>query len=308
MKIIRGMHNIRPEHGASVATIGNFDGLHLGHKSIIERVKAAARERQCPATLITFEPYPQEVLRPDPAIARLTRFREKVELLKQWELDQLVCLRFNADLAQLEAEQFIETVLVKKLAIRHLIVGDDFRFGRQRQGDFDMLARCGEALGYGIENTPTFVIQNERVSSTRVRESLKQADIPLVRQLLGRDYSMSGRVAHGDKRGRTIGFPTANIHLHRKSVPVQGVYAVRLEGLGKQDIAGIANVGTRPTVDGTKSLLEVHLFNFNDDIYGKHVKINFTAFIRHEQRFNGLDALKQQIAIDCEKARAIHNI
>jgi len=308
VKIIRGMHNIRPEHSASIATIGNFDGLHLGHKSIIERVKTAARQHQCPATLITFEPYPQEVLRPDPAIARLTRFREKVELLMQWELDQLVCLRFNTKLAQLEAEQFIESVLVKKLAIQHLIVGDDFRFGRQRRGDFDMLARCGEALGYSIENTPTFTIQDERVSSTRVRESLKQADIPLVRELLGRDYSMSGRVAHGDKRGRTIGFPTANIHLHRKSVPVQGVYAVRLEGLSKQDIAGIANVGTRPTVDGTKSLLEVHLFNFNDDIYGKHVKINFTAFIRHEQRFDGLDALKQQIAIDCDKARAIHNI
>ena len=308
MKIIRGLHNIRPEHRASVATIGNFDGLHCGHQAIIERLKTIAEQKGCQSTLITFEPYPQELLRPDPAIARLTRFREKMELLARWGVDQVLCLRFNRWLSQLEPEAFIERVLVQEMAIQHLIVGDDFRFGRQRRGDFDMLARCGEEWGYSIENTPTYTILDERVSSTRVRDTLKQADMSLVKQLLGRDYSMSGRVAHGDKRGRTIGFPTANVHLHRKSVPVQGVYAVTVEGLGESIIPGIANVGTRPTVDGSKSLLEVHMFNFADEIYGKHVKVNFTAFVRHEQRFDGLEALKQQIAIDCEKARAIHNI
>lgn len=267
-----------------------------------------ATQKGCKSTLITFEPYPQELFRPDPAIPRLTRFREKMELLKEWGVDQILCLRFNHWLAGLEPEQFIETILVEKLAIQYLIVGDDFRFGKQRRGDFDMLSRCGEKWNYGIENTPTFTIDGQRVSSTRVRETLAGEDLSLVEELLGREYSMVGRVAHGDKRGRTIGFPTANIHLHRKSVPVQGVYAVTMEGLGSKPVPGIANVGTRPTVDGTKSLLEVHLFDFEEDIYGKHVKVNFTAFVRHEQRFNGLDELKQQIALDCDKARAIHNL
>jgi len=306
VKIIRGLHNIRAEHQQCVATIGNFDGLHLGHQDIIVRLKQVAAERGVPATLITFEPYPQEFLRPDPAISRLTRFREKMTLLKEWGVDQVLCLRFNQWLASLEPEQFIQLVLAEKLAIRHLIVGDDFRFGRQRRGDFDMLTRSSEEYGYSIENTETVAIDDERVSSTRVRKTLADGDMQTVKRLLGRDYAMLGRVAHGDKRGRTIGFPTANIHLHRKSVPVSGVYAVNMEGLGNTPVTGVANVGNRPTVDGTRSLLEVHLFDFDHDIYGRHVKVNFIDFIRPEMRFDGLDALKQQIARDSEQARKIH--
>ena len=306
MNLIRGLHNIRTEHAGSVATIGNFDGLHLGHQALIERLKQVAGERGVQSTLITFEPYPQEVLRPDPAISRLTRFREKMRLLQAWGLDQVLCIRFNQHLASLEPEQFVKTILVDKLAIKHLIVGDDFRFGRQRRGDFDMLARCGEEFGYSVEDTVTVAINDVRVSSTRVRQTLAAGDMHEVKRLLGREYAMLGRVAHGDKRGRSIGFPTANIHLHRKSVPVSGVYAVTMEGIAGAPVTGIANVGNRPTVDGTRSLLEVHLFDFDADIYGRHVQVNFVAYIRPEQRFEGLEALKQQIALDCEKAREIH--
>ncbi len=304
MQIIRGLINLRPQHRGCVATIGNFDGVHLGHQAIIRRLRALGEELGLPSLLITFEPYPQEFFAAEKALPRLTRFREKMDRLAEAGIDRVLCLRFDQALAQMPAQDFVRRILVEGVAVRHLVVGDDFRFGRQRQGDFAMLGALGREYGFRVENTPTFLVDGRRVSSTWVREALTARDMELAARLLGRPYAISGRVAHGDKRGRQLGFPTANIHLRRKHVPVSGVFAVTVEGIDEQPLPGVANVGSRPTVDGVRSLLEVHLFDFDGDIYGRHVQVNFLHRIRAEQKFAGLEALKRQIGQDCIAARA----
>jgi len=304
MHIIRGLLNLRPQHRGCVATIGNFDGVHLGHQAIIRRLRTLGEQLALPTLLITFEPYPQEFFAGEQALPRLTRLREKMDRLSRTGLDRVLCLRFNPALAQMEAEDFVRRILLEGVGVRHLVVGDDFRFGRQRRGDFAMLARLGRAHGFTVERTPTFEIDGRRVSSTWVREALTARDMDLAARLLGRPYAIGGRVAHGDKRGRQLGFPTANIHLRRKAVPVSGVFAVTLEGVARQPLPGVANVGSRPTVDGVRSLLEVHLFDFDREIYRRHVQVNFLHSIRAERKFDNLDALKQQIARDCAAARA----
>ncbi len=304
MHIIRGLVNLRPEHRGCVATIGNFDGVHLGHQAIIRRLQALGGQLALPTLLITFEPYPQEFFAGEQALPRLSRFREKMDLLSRVGLDRVLCLRFNPALARMEAGDFVRRILVQGVGVRHLVVGDDFRFGRQRRGDFAILAGLGRKHGFAVERTPTFEIDGRRVSSTWVREALTARDMVLAARLLGRPYAIAGRVAHGDKRGRQLGFPTANIHLRRKAVPVNGVFAVTMEGLAEQPLPGVANVGSRPTVDGVRSLLEVHLFDFDREIYRRHVQVNFLHSIRPERKFDSLDALKRQIARDCDAARA----
>jgi riboflavin kinase/FMN adenylyltransferase len=215
----------------------------------------------------------------------------------------MVCLRFDARLAALEPDEFIQCVLIDGLGVRYLVVGDDFRFGKARKGDFASLQRAGERNGFEVVNMHTFLVDGERVSSTRVRYALAQGDLATAERLLGRSYRMSGRVAHGDKRGRTIGFPTANIHLHRRASPLQGVFAVEMFGLEGEPVPGVANIGNRPTVGGTKTLLEVHLFDFDRDIYGCHVQVSFVHKLRSEMRFESFDALKQQIELDVQRAR-----
>jgi len=303
VEIIRGLHNIRERHRGCVATIGNFDGVHLGHQAVLQRLVALSKESGLPSLLLTFEPYPQEYLRPDPAIARLTRFREKMMALRETGLERVLCLRFNSALAGLEPEQFIEQILVDALGVTHLVVGDDFRFGKKRRGDFAMLANFGGVHGFQVEDTKTIVVAGERVSSTRVRQVLETGDMETVESLLGRPYYLMGRVSHGDKRGRQIGFPTANIPIRRRTLPLSGVYAVTVDGAGEHALKGVANIGNRPTVDGHSLQLEAHLFDFNRDIYGQHVKVQFMRFIRAEQRFDGIDALKKQIQKDCEQAK-----
>ena len=305
MELIRGVHNLDQRHRGCVATIGNFDGVHLGHQAVLNQTCDKAREMRLPATVITFEPQPQEYFRPEQAPPRLTRLREKMLALKPYAIDRLLCLDFNRNFANLTAEEFINKILVDGLGVRYLVVGDDFRFGKGRQGDFEMLLRAGKHYGFEVANTHSFTQGDERVSSTLIRQALGVGDLDRVEQLLGRPYSMCGRVAHGDKRGRTIGFPTANVYLHRKKTPILGVYAVRMNDVEPSPVNGVANIGTRPTVSGTRTLLEVHLFDFDKDIYGAHIEVVFVEKIRDEKRFESFEALKQQIQLDARQARAI---
>jgi len=302
-KIIRGFHNLPQNAAGCVATIGNFDGVHLGHQAVLSQLALKGDSLNLPSVVITFEPQPNEYFALEKAPARLTRFREKVEALRCFAIEQLCVLRFNKQLAEMSAEAFIQQLLVDGLNVQYLVVGDDFRFGKGRKGDFAMLQRAGEQFGFQVVNMHTFELAESRVSSTRIREALHSGNLKQAETLLGRPYRMSGSVAHGDKRGRTIGFPTANIHLHRHKVPLTGVYAVQVFGIKGEPVQGVANVGVRPTVDGSKAILEVHLFDFSAEIYGAHVQVYFLHKLRDEQRFESLEALKLQIEKDCLLAR-----
>jgi len=303
MELIRGFHNLKAQHRGCVATIGNFDGVHLGHQTVLGQLADKAAELGVPSVVISFEPYPKEYFAAEKAPARLTRLREKVNALSRYSVDRMLCLRFDEKFAQQPAREFIDKVLITGLDVRYLVVGDDFRFGHQRAGDFALLEEVGKQQGFEVVHLHTFNIDGDRVSSTRVRQALEVGDMATAEKLLGRPYRMSGRVAHGDKRGRTIGFPTANIHLHRQNTPVKGVFAVELFGIKGEPVAGVANVGTRPTVDGTRSLLEVHLFDFDEEIYGEYVHVEFVYKLRDETKFDSFDALKRQIDLDAKQAR-----
>jgi len=303
MQFIRGLHNLRPEHRGCVATIGNFDGIHLGHQAVIGQLAEKSDEMCVPTVVITFEPQPMEYFRPGQTPARLTRLREKVQALRRFRVDRILCLGFNRKLATMPAEDFIRNVLVDGLGVRYLVVGDDFRFGKDRAGDFALLQKAGQQFGFQVVNMHTFMLDEQRVSSTRVREALQQGDLHGAERLLGRSYRMSGRVAHGNKLGRELGFPTANIHVHRKATPMQGIFVVEVFGLEGEPLPGVASLGTRPTVDGKKIILEVYLFDFDCDIYGRYLQVGFLHKLRDEARFNTLAALKVQIAKDVEDAK-----
>ncbi len=304
MELIRGLHNLRPRHRGCAATIGNFDGVHLGHQAVLGQTAERAAELGLPMVVITFEPQPQEYFVPEQAPPRLTRLREKLEALRRYAVERVLCLRFDRRLASLSAGEFIQRVLIDGLDIRYLVVGDDFRFGQGRSGDFRLLQETGARQGFQVVNMHTFAIGGERVSSTRVRMALEQGDLAAAEALLGRPYRISGRVAHGDQRGRTIGFPTANIHLHRSKTPLQGVYAVEMFGLDREPVAGVANLGRRPTVGGTRLQLEVHLFDFEEQIYGRNVHVHFLQRIRDERKFESFAELREQIELDAQQARA----
>jgi len=296
MQVIRGLHNLRAEHRGCVATIGNFDGVHLGHQAVFRNLRERAAAFGLPTTVVTFEPQPQEFFAPDAAPARLTRMREKLQALKDAGIDRVVLLEFGRKLASMSARQFVQQLLVDGLDVKFLYVGDDFRFGRGRVGDINLLRQVGEARGFEVANMNTFMDGEARVSSTRIREALAQGNLDLAERNLGRPYQICGRVAHGDARGRTIGFPTANIDLHRKVSPVHGVFAVMVHGLAEGSLPGVANIGNRPTVTGdSRYLLEVHLFDFSRVIYGEHVGVEFRKWLRDERRFESFDALRQQI-------------
>lgn len=304
MELIRGLHNLRPEHRGCVATIGNFDGVHLGHQAVIGQLADEGRDYSEPTLVMTFEPQPLEYFQPQRAPARLTRLREKLRQLGRFAVDRVLVCDFNARFAAIDAETFIDKVLINGLGVRHLVVGDDFQFGRARRGNFAMLQAAGSDHGFDVVNMHTFKIDGERVSSTGIRQALAAGDLHTAEKLLGRPYRMCGRVAHGDKIGRTLGIPTANIHLHRNVSPVQGIYVVEVFGLDGEPIAGVASVGTRPTVGGTTALLEIHLFDFNRDIYGRYLNIDFLRKLRDEEKYDSLDEMKAQIFKDMDQARA----
>jgi riboflavin kinase/FMN adenylyltransferase len=303
MRLIRGLHNLRGDDRGCVATIGNFDGVHLGHRAVFRRLLQRGSELGLPATVITFEPQPMELFAPDAAPARLTRLREKVAAITGDGIERVMILEFGPRLAAMRARTFVDRLLVDGLGVGFLLVGDDFRFGHNREGDYALLQAVGAEQGFQVENLHTIKHGDERISSTRVREALQRGDLEYAHHLLGRPYSICGRVAHGDKRGRTIGFPTANINLHRRFSPVSGVFAVEVNGIGAARWPAVANVGKRPTVGGLDHRLEVHLFDFEGDLYGAHLEVVFRLKLREEQRFESFDALKAQIGRDAEAAR-----
>lgn len=299
--LIRSFYNVRPAHQGGVITIGNFDGVHRGHQQLVEQVMQEAKRRGVPGIVLTFEPHPFEFFeRGDHKIPRITRLREKFTALANLGVDGVLVIPFNQALASFSASSFVQDILHRYLRPQHIIVGDDFRFGAKRQGEVMLLREMGQSLGFSVAAMPTYEVDDQRVSSTRVRQALLAGDHLLTKELLGRPYSMLGRVAHGDKLGRLLGFPTANIHLHRRMTPVSGIYTVYMHGIADQPLPGVANIGTRPTVGGTRSLLEVHLLNFNQDIYGRYVRVEFCQKLRDEEKYESLALLKEQIAKDVE--------
>lgn len=304
MELIRDLHNLRPRHRGCVTTIGAFDGVHYGHRAVLQQLIDKGRELGLPTTVVVFEPLPREYFAPKQAPARLMSFREKFMAFKELGIDRILRIRFTAAFRELPAEDFIHQVFVAGLGARYIIVGDDLRFGRDRGGDFELLKTAGQQHGFEVVSTSTLAIRDERVSSTRIRAALELNDFSLAEQLLGRPYSISGRVIIGRQLGRTLDAPTANLELHRLRSPLSGVYAVQVTVDGRQ-IAGVANVGSRPTVDDSlKAILEVHLLDFNGDIYGKNITVAFHQHIRKEQKFESIDDLKAQIHRDIATARA----
>jgi riboflavin kinase/FMN adenylyltransferase len=289
---------------STVLAIGNFDGLHLGHRALLDRLTAKARELGLPSAVMTFEPHPRELFSPDQAPARLTSLREKIGLIEACGVERIYVCHFNQKLAALVAKDFIERLLVRGLAVRHLIIGDDFRFGRGRGGDFATLQQAGIEHDFGVEAMHTIDLDGERVSSSAVRDALAAGDLEHAARLLGRPYNISGRVVQGNKIGRDIGFPTANIQLKRKRVPLCGVFAVTVSGLDKRHLPGAASLGVRPTVGaGLRPTLEVHLLDFERDIYGTHVSVHFLHKLRDEAKFDSLTALAAQIEKDVAATR-----
>ncbi|MDO9244365.1 MAG: bifunctional riboflavin kinase/FAD synthetase [Rhodocyclaceae bacterium] len=288
-----------------VLAIGNFDGLHLGHRALLERLTAHARRLNLPPAVMTFEPHPRELFTPEQAPARLTSLREKLALLDACGIEEVFLLHFSRKLAGLSAQEFIDRVLVQGLAVRHLIIGDDFRFGKGRAGDFTMLAAAGQQQGFGVEAMHTIEINGERVSSSAVRDALGGGDLEHAARLLGRPYSIAGRVVHGGKIGRKLGWPTANIQLKRKRVALTGVFAATVSGIDKRHLPGAASLGVRPTLGaGLRPVLEVHLFDFDQEIYGAHLTVHLLHKLRDEAKFDSLEALTAQIARDVQATQA----
>ncbi|HEX7080023.1 MAG TPA: bifunctional riboflavin kinase/FAD synthetase [Gammaproteobacteria bacterium] len=289
-------------NGRSV-TIGAFDGLHLGHQEILARLLESARERSCPALVFSFEPMPGEVLSPRNPPPRLTCFRERFELLARHGVDEFFCPSFR-QIRRLSPEVFVDSLLVAALDARHVIVGHDFRFGFGRGGGLDELRAAGRRHGFGVTVVEPVSWQGQRVSSTLIRAALAAGDLAAAKGMLGRDYSMSGRVIRGLGLGRQLGFPTANVSLKRRRAPIDGIFAVRVEGLDDRLLDGVASVGTRPTIGGGQALLEVLIFDFDRDVYGEHITVHFVKRLREERHFADLDALKAQIERDVVEARA----
>lgn len=305
MRLIRGLHQLEPLRHGCVLTIGNFDGLHLGHQRVIQRVAEHGKRLGLPTAVMVFEPQPLEFFLGDHAPSRLTRLREKAIQFAKLPIDELLVLPFNRTLADYDAEHFIQNILVDKLNVKHLVIGDDFHFGKARRGNFALLQHRGQQYGFSVEATDSFELEGLRVSSTLIRDALGEGDLTLARALLGRDYSVCGRVAHGDKRGRQLGFPTANLEMFRKNTPLIGVFAVTMTGLDGRELHGVANLGNRPTFYGVaKVVLETHLFDFNQDIYGRYVEVHFKAKLRDEMRFASFSDLQAQIAQDVAAAQA----
>ena len=305
MELVRGLQNISKAARGCVLTVGNYDGVHLGHQQMIRAVKRRAAELSTAATVLVFEPSSKEFIDPDGAPARLTRWREKFAALRALGVDRLVTLRFDEHVRAMTPQSFVDELIVGSLGARHVVVGDDFRYGREACGTIDSLRAAGREHGFGVEQMDPFILDGVRVSSTAVRERLERADYAGAARLLGRPYRMTGRVAHGTELGRTLGFPTANLRLMRRKSPTWGVLAVRVYGIEAGALAGVASLGTRPTVNGNEPLLEVHLFDFSGDLYGRLIEVEFVAKLRDEVKFESLDAMMVQMKVDAAQARDV---
>ncbi len=305
MELIRGLHNLRPRHHGCVATIGAFDGVHLGHQAVIRHLLEKAAEFDLPSLIIVFEPLPREYFSPLKAPARIMSFWEKCRALESLGVDRLLRIRFNEQFRGMSAQQFVDDIFVAGLGVRYVVLGDDFRFGAGRQGDIEFIRAQGERYGFEAGSTPTCAVDGERISSTRIREALESADFAQAEALLGRPYSISGRVIFGRQLGRSLGTPTANLELRRLRAPLSGVYAVEVSGGGLDYAQAVANVGVRPTVDDSiKANLEVHILDQEVELYGQHIEVVFRKKLRDEQKFDSVAVLQEHIARDIEQTRA----
>lgn len=304
MELIRGLHNIKAKHHGCVLTIGKFDGVHLGHQAVLKNVLKTAKELDLPAVVMVFEPQPEEMFAPENAPARLSPLRDKYTQLAELGVHSLLCVRFSRHFAGQVPQEFIQNYLLEKLGVKFLVIGDDFRFGANRSGDFAFLKREGKRLGFDVASTASFCLQDNRISSTAIRQALAASNFALAKDMLGRIFCIKGRVVKGEQNGRKIGFPTANILIKRQKSPLTGVFAVQV--LYKNRVYnGVANVGMRPTLNGRKTQLEAHIFEFNEDIYGQELAVEFVAKIRDERKFSSLEELTKQIEIDAQQARHV---
>ena len=307
MELIRGLLNIRERQRGCVVTIGTYDGIHLGHRALLDRLKEHATRLSAPTVVLTFEPTPREYLSPEAAPARLTSLRERWRVLEGLGLDSLLVLRFGEGLRNLSGEAFAG-LLARDLAARAVVVGHDFRFGCNGEATAPMLAEAGRRLGFSVDVVPPVMLDGERVSSSGVRHALGRGEFEIAKRRLGRPYTMRGRVVTGQRLGRDFGFPTANLRIERRRSPLKGIFAVRVHGIGVTPLAGVASLGTRPTVGGVHTLLEVHLFDFAADIYGREIEVEFVAKLRDEEHFPTVEALVEQIHRDAAQARRILNV
>lgn len=298
MELIRGLHNLRDRHRGNAVTIGNFDGVHLGHQAMVRALREEAARLGVPALVMCFEPQPQEFFAGDQAPGRLMTWRDKVGALADCGVDRVLLVRFDARFRGYTAQGFVDELLVRDLGARHVLVGDDFRFGCDRSGDHALLTQAGVVQGFTVGQMPTLAKEDARISSTRLREAVAAGRFVEAESLTGRPFSVAGHVVHGDKIGRTLGLPTANLLMRRKVLPLRGVFAVEVLGLGSEPLPAVANVGTRPTVSGLQARCEVHLLNFRGDLYGRRLCVVFRHKLRDEQRFPSLDALKAAIEAD----------
>ncbi len=300
MKLIRGLHNFKQALAKSAVTLGNFDGLHLGHQELLARLKAVAAQKKLSTLVILFEPQPREFFEKTPTVARLMRWREKYQALKAAGIDYCLVLYFKQKLANVSADDFVRQILIEKCNAQFVLVGDDFRYGAKHLGDVSSL----QNYAFEVEQLRAVVRQEKRISSTQIREALQKGEIEVANQLLGHPYTLLGKVAHGDKRGRELGFPTANIFLHRKRVPLSGIFAVRIHGADKKTLEGSAYVGTRPVFNGVRVIMEVHILDFSGDLYGKNLQVEFLHKIRDDQHFDTIGELVAQIQGDITATRA----
>lgn len=305
MRLYRSLSSLeaaaRP--ASRVVTVGAFDGLHVGHQEIMRRTLAAAADRGVPAMVVSFEPMPTEFFEPDNPPARLTCFRERLEFLDRLGMTELLCPRFEA-VRHLTPEAFAADLLVAALNVSHVVVGHDFRYGAGRAGNVETLHEAGERYGFGLTTVEPVFFGETRISSTEIRRALTNGDLPRAKAMLGRDYSMSGRVVHGRSLGKSLGFPTANVNLKRRLAPVDGIFAVRVGGLTEELLEGVASVGSRPTIGGGETLLEVYLFDFDRDVYGEYITVHFIERLREERMFSDLESMREQMHLDVREAQA----
>lgn len=304
VELIRGLQNIQAKHHGCVLSIGKFDGVHLGHQAVLSKLLSKAKELSLPAVVMVFEPQPEELFSPSTAPARLSTLRDKYTSLSELGVDALLCARFCQKFASQSPATFIKTWLIDKLGVKYLVVGDDFRFGADRAGNFDMLREYGEQNSFDVVSTQSFLLDNNRISSTAIRHALQEHDFATAEAMLGRPFVIQGKVIYGEQNGRTIGFPTANILLKRANSPVAGVVAVKVK-IDQSVHHGVANVGKRPTLNGERMQLEVNIFDFSKAIYGQILEVEFVANIRDEKKFDNLKELQQQIKIDVEQAKQL---
>jgi riboflavin kinase / FMN adenylyltransferase len=303
MELVRGLHNLRARHRGCAVTIGNFDGVHLGHQAMLDRLGRHAQRLGVPATVMTFEPAPREYFEQARAPARLTRLREKLELFAAAGVERCVVLRFEKRLQSMHGDAFAQELLDERMGAGEVVVGSDFRFGAGGKADVALLQRAGPELGFGVDIVEPVMVEGERVSSSAIRVALASGDLEHAARLLGRPYAMHGKVIRGEGLGRKLGFPTANMRVHRRVTPLDGIFAVRVRGAGAQPLPGVASLGTRPTIGGREVLLEAHVFDFDADLYGRWLAVEFVKRLREERKFDTLPEMVVQMHVDARQAR-----